>query len=251
MTEWYESLFDERYPAFYDVLDRHPAATQDVAFLERALDLEPGMAVLDLGCGQGRHAVPLAARGYQVTGLDLSETMLARAKRLADEMDTSATWLHRRMEELDDLGPFDAVLCLYTVLGYYGDVGDLAVLGKVRDVLRPGACLALDLSNFPLTICQSPGERWQETTAGVTREAHRYDPLTGFLHSERTLYRREGGVLRLPDSAVRAYPPHEVLRMLRAAGLEPELLFGAYDDVGYEWRHSTHQLHVARRPPKG
>ena len=90
MADWYEELFDERYVGFYEGLDAAPFAEADVAFLERALDLSPGMSVLDLGCGQGRHAIPLAERGYKVTGLDLSPTMLRRARHFADEQGAAA-----------------------------------------------------------------------------------------------------------------------------------------------------------------
>lgn len=247
MAEWYTELFDEQYVAFYEGLDTAPLAASDVVFLERALDLRPGMRVLDLGCGQGRHAIPLAERGYEVTGLDLSATMLTRARRFAAERGVQVQWLERRMEDLEGLAPFDACVCLYTAWGYYGDEGDTAVLRAVHDVLAPGALLALDLTNFAATLGQLPGVVWRESPTSVNRERNTYDPLTGWLISERTRFLKSGTTQELPQSRVRAYLPHEVRRLLDAAGLVPELLFGEYGDAPFQWQTSEHQLHVARR----
>ena len=247
MAKWYEALFDERYVEFYEGLNTVPFAEADVKFLERALDLSPGMSVLDLGCGQGRHAIPLAERGYRVTGLDLSPVMLQRARRFADERAVEVRWVERRMEELGDLGPFDACICLYTVLGYYGDEGDLAVLRAVHDRLAPGGVLALDLTNFAATLRRLPPVVWRESPTSVNRERNLYEPLTGWLVSDRTRFLKTGGVEELPASRVRAYLPHEVRGLLTAAGLEPELLFGEFGDAAFDWQTSEHQLHVARR----
>jgi len=248
MSTWYETIFDERYVEFYDVLRSGATADRDVDFIERALDLEPGMAILDLGCGQGRHAIPLAERGYRVTGLDLSETMLHRAQRFAHDHSVRVEWVQRRMEDLDGLGPFDAVVCLFTVWGYYGDEGDANVLEHIHHVLRPGGRLMLDLSNYLLQICQDQTAIWRETSTGVTKEQHRYDATTGFLHTERTLFRKAGDKLNLPVSSVRAYQPHEVTRMLHTAGFTPDLIFGSFSDDPYQWTKSQHQIHVALRP---
>jgi 2-polyprenyl-3-methyl-5-hydroxy-6-metoxy-1,4-benzoquinol methylase len=247
MPEWYEELFDERYVAFYDVLGSGQTAEADVDFIERALDLEPGMAVLDLGCGQGRHAIPLAERGYQVTGVDLSEVMLERARQFAEARGARVDWQRRRMEALDGLGPFDAVLCLFTVLGYYGDDGDQKVLTRIHEVLRPGGQLMLDLSNYAGQLRRLPGETWRETSTGVTRERHAYDPTRGLIVTDRTLFQVEGGRMDLPRTEVRAYLPHEVLRMLRDVGFKPELLYGAYADEPFQWTTAEHQIHVARK----
>ncbi|MFH2007922.1 MAG: methyltransferase domain-containing protein [bacterium] len=247
MTEWYEELFDERYVGFYDGLDRARTAESDVDFIERALDLQEGMRVLDLGCGQGRHAIPLAERGYDVTGVDLSPTMLERARRFAKEREVAVRWHRRRMENLDGLGPFDACLCLYTVLGYYGDDGDLDVLHQVCRSLHPGGLLMLDLTNFAGYLRRLPNTIWREAPDSVNREINYFEPLTGWIVSERSRFLKAGGVVALPTSRVRAYLPHEIRRMLFEAGFEPELLFGEYADTPFVWESSEHQIHVARR----
>ena len=83
MPEWWQDLFDDRYLRFYEgVLPLREAAT-DAAFIDRALALRPRSRVLDLGCGFGRHSIPLARRGHRVTGVELSARMLEHARGLA------------------------------------------------------------------------------------------------------------------------------------------------------------------------
>ncbi|NLN75524.1 MAG: methyltransferase domain-containing protein [Armatimonadetes bacterium] len=73
---WYEELFAKEDPARYDIYTESEASQRQVDFIIDALDLDQGARVLDLCCGQGRHLIDLARRGYDVVGLDLSEFML-------------------------------------------------------------------------------------------------------------------------------------------------------------------------------
>jgi len=244
---WYESLFDHRYIRFYEELLDTAVADRDVAFLERAMALPATARVLDLGCGFGRHAVALAARGHTVTGVDLSEPMLSMAHDLASERDVSVSWIRRDMREIGDLGPFDACVCIYTVLGYFNDEQNASVLEGLHGVLAPDARLALDLTN-PLAMLRSwPGQVWKETSVGVRSEASKYDPLTGRVSTERVLFPSQGGRVTLPTSTVRLYSPHEVARLLENAGFEVEQIYGAMKDTPFEWSRSQRQVWIARR----
>jgi len=248
-VHWYEELFDDRYFAFFDELAQGTVtAEEDAAFIERALALPQGARVLELGCGFGRHAVPLAARGFQVTGVDLSEHMLARAASLAQSRGVGLA-LHRRdMRDLHDLGPFEACTCLYTVLGYFeGDEGDRNTLQGVHDQLVPGGRLLLDLSN-PLALMRRwPGDSWKETSNGIRRARMRYDALSAKLVTEHWIYHPDGKREELPTSAVRMYAPHEVRSMLCDAGFDTEQLYGELRDRPFRWNRSGRQVWVATR----
>jgi 2-polyprenyl-3-methyl-5-hydroxy-6-metoxy-1,4-benzoquinol methylase len=97
VAHWYEELFDDRYLTFYDEVLGRGLAVADAEFVDTALALQPGSRVLDLGCGVGRHAVPLAQLGHQVTGVDLSPRMLELAAELAGEQEVTVTLERRDM----------------------------------------------------------------------------------------------------------------------------------------------------------
>jgi len=131
VTLWYEQLFDERYLTFYPVIRREPVAAHAARQVADLLGLGAGQRVLDLGCGTGRYAVALARLGLEVTGLDLSRTLLSQARETARREDVALSWLERDMRDLDDLGPFEGCVSLYTAFGFLGDEEDQEVLRRM------------------------------------------------------------------------------------------------------------------------
>lgn len=248
MTEWYETLFDERYLEFYEGLFAPATAEADADFVDRALALERGGRILDLGCGFGRHAVPLAARGYRLTGVDLSQTLLEHAARLAGDRGVELELIRRDMRDLEGLGPFEACVSLYTVLGYFDDRDNESVVRGVHDVLVPGGRFLLDLTN-PLAMMKAwPTTSWRETRKNITRETSSYDPMTARLKAERTIFHSDGRREHLPASFVRMYAPHEVSGILQKAGFAVEGVHGALSDRPFRWKRSLRQVWIASKP---
>src|SRR5207247_3017065 len=97
---------------------------QEADFLQQQLQLVQGARVLDVPCGPGRHACALAARGYQVTGVDLSATCLSEARALAAKKGLSVAWEHRDMTDLPWKQTFDAAFAMGNSFGYVGDEHD-------------------------------------------------------------------------------------------------------------------------------
>lgn len=105
--------FFASFAARYDDEGFTQATEDELVFLAELLDLSPGTRVLDVGCGTGRHAVPIAAMGAEVTGLDQSPAMLERAAARAGAAGAEVTWVEADAREVPDhLGAFDVVLCL-------------------------------------------------------------------------------------------------------------------------------------------
>lgn len=247
MAEWWQDLFDERYYSFYTSLNRPVVSTEDAAFIERALGLRKGAPVLDLGCGQGRHSVALALRGHDVTGVDLSGFLLDRARTLARENGAKVDWVERDMREIEGMGPFQAVVSLFTAFGYFTEEEDEAVIRSMTSVLEPDGMLLLDLDNpFPLLV-RMPFDAWREAHGQATCESVQYDALKARFVARRVRRPTSGGRHELPVSSVRLYYPHEMLRLLERCGLEVEGLFGALEDEPYDWKKSPRMVWTARR----
>ena len=146
---WYVDFFDGHYlRIFAPVLPAERTAAEVNAVVKR-LGLPPGARLLDLCCGQGRHAVPLAQLGYQVAGLDLSRPLLDRAAALAAGQGRRVGLVQADMRRLPFAdASFDAVLNLFNAFGYLeDDAQDELVLAEVARVLRPGGRFLQELAN--------------------------------------------------------------------------------------------------------
>ena len=129
---WYETIFDERYPELFGPLEHDPE--EEVARVVELLSLPPGASLVDLGCGRGRHAIPLSRRGYRVTGVDLSEKMLGwLARERAQREGASVEWVREDMRKFLRPGAFDACLSLFTSFGYFSDEENEKVIRNVGE----------------------------------------------------------------------------------------------------------------------
>src|SRR5579862_3197601 len=97
---WYQTFFGEDYLRIYAPFLPVDKTEREVVDIATLLNLPPGSAILDLCCGNGRHAIPLAQRGYQMTGQDLSNALLQRARSSADTLGIQVRWLHSDMQTI-------------------------------------------------------------------------------------------------------------------------------------------------------
>jgi SAM-dependent methyltransferase len=140
-----EKLFEDWDDDYY-----HPLALQlfDRVVGEMLRDIaSPGDLVLDAGCGPGVHSVRAAKAGYRVQAIDVSETVLARARRYAQESGV-ADRIEFQRENLTSLGLADAsheAIFSWGVLTHIPDIGD--ALGHLARVLAPGGRLAIEITN--------------------------------------------------------------------------------------------------------
>lgn len=174
--------FQQDYAALYDALYADKDYVGECAMVAAMLTRygSGSMArVLDLGCGTGSHSLVLAGNGYDVTGVDRSEAMLAVAREKAAAKGTSGSGSVRFVQgdvRGLDLGEcFDAALMMFAVLSYQATNADVrAALSAAAAHVRPGGLLLCDVWYGPavLTVRPSVREASVETPNGrVLRRA--------------------------------------------------------------------------------
>ena len=155
--------FGRDYASAYDAMYADKDYERECDLIEEAFErFADGSVkgVLDLGAGTGNHALPLARRGYEVAGVDLSEEMvrIAREKASADGADVD--FRHGDLRDVELGRRFDAVLLMFAVLGYQRTSDDVRrALENARAHLRPGGVLVLDLWYGPGVLSEPPEDR--------------------------------------------------------------------------------------------
>lgn len=199
IEHWFEDVADHLGPAYLRY-SFTKGTRQEIEFLVPALGLEPGMRVLDVGCGPGRHAYALAARGIVVHGIDVSRRFIDLARASAP---ARATFERLDARHLPFDAEFDAAICLCQ--GAFGlmttDQHDETVLAGIARALRPGGRLALSAFSSYFVM-----RHW---------EGAEFDADAGVNH-ERTEIRDEAGQPVEASLWTGCYTPRE-LRLLAAA----------------------------------
>jgi SAM-dependent methyltransferase len=214
--QWYEELFNDD---FQRTMPRVPPSFLDreVGFIEDSLGCEKGATILDLGCGPGEHAVRLAKRGYEVIGIDLSLSMLARAADEATELQQRINFVQGDMRDLAFEDAFDGVFCWGTTFGYFDEAKNIEVIQKVHRALRRGGRLLLDIVNRDYVISRSPSMNWFEGDGCVCMDEMTVNAITSRLQVKRTMM-MEDGRQREIDYSIRLYALHELGKMLHDSG---------------------------------
>jgi 2-polyprenyl-3-methyl-5-hydroxy-6-metoxy-1,4-benzoquinol methylase len=146
MAEWFDN--DAFWQEFYSVLfpdDRFLAAAEN---LDKVLALTgcQGGAVLDLCCGPGRFTIPLAKRGFQVTGVDRTTLYLEKARERARNEGVAVEWVQADMREFVRPQAFDLVINMFTSFGYFDEKSeDVNVLTHIQQSLKPGGAVILEM----------------------------------------------------------------------------------------------------------
>lgn len=205
--------------------DVDPAITKrEVAFVQRRMSPASHPRVLDLCCGPGRHLGPLAAAGYQVTGLDIDPAPLADSRARAHDVVRGDM---RCLPLLD--GALDGVVCFWQSFGYFDDTANRAVLAEVARVLRPGGIAILDVYHR-LYYERGRGDRTLERSGLriIERRAMRGDRLQVSLRYEDA---SDGRQLGSDEFEWRLYTPRELTAEAHRVGLLEKLSCSGFDET--------------------
>jgi SAM-dependent methyltransferase len=244
--QWFSDVFDEDYLRTLPFLT--PQATQAEAELVAAsLGTSPGAKLLDVGCGYGRHAMELAARGYHVVGLDLSTPLLVRGGEEAHRRGLTINFIRGDMRELDFDGQFDGAYCLFSTFGYFDDETNKKTAGNIARALRPGGKCVFEILNRDYVIADLPTRVWWEGDGCVVLEEVDFNYFSSRICVNRSVVFDDGRQLE-QEISIRAYSLHEVGKLMLAAGFRVLEVSGSYQTRGrFFGNQSRHIIVVAER----
>jgi SAM-dependent methyltransferase len=232
-VHWWRSFFSDVIVDMW--LQAVPAegTLREAAFIQTMLKVAPPGRLLDCPCGGGRHSLPLAAAGYQMTGVDISRDFLTAARTRAAEQKLAVTWVERGMRDIPWHEEFDGAFCFGNSFGYDDDEGNAAFLKAVGRSIKPGARFLLD---YPMVLeARLPrfqARNWSRLGDIYFLEDEHYDHTSGRIVTDYTFI-REGTVVTRPASH-RAYTFREIYGMLADAGFVDVQAFGSLSSEPFQ-----------------
>jgi SAM-dependent methyltransferase len=218
----FQGLFGEDYHYFYEESLSAERTQRETDAIWKLLELEPGQAVLNLGCGHGRIGNALAKRGARVTGVDTSVYFLELARKDAT---VDVTYVQQDMRTIPWTGVFDAAVIWFTTFGYFSDADNELVVQQAAKALKPNGQLLIEQINraalqrrgLPASFVVSRGD-------DLMIDQVDYDGLTDRSQTERIVVRN--GRVKRNKFSIRLYSPSELSVRVFGQDGEPFTLYG-------------------------
>ncbi len=246
-VDWYKTFFRGVALDLWRQVAAPEQTRAEADFLDRALGLQPGARVLDVPCGLGRHAIELAARGFRVSGVDLSDEAIAAARETGAGAGTTVEWVRADMRDLPWEAEFDGAFCFGNSFGYLGPAGTRSFVKAVSRALRPGARFALDGGMAAESVLPNLREReWAAIGDILFLEENRYLVEEGCLETRYTFVR--DGEVSTRTGLHWVFTLREIRELLADARFVVE---GAYNSLAGEpfTVGSPYLVLVARKEP--
>jgi SAM-dependent methyltransferase len=219
------------YGEYYDTFYHDKAYEEECDFVHEILRKYaqgPVKTLLEAGCGTGGHAIPMARRGYEVTGFDASAVMIRQAREKAEREGLPISFHVLDIRDFSLGKAFDACTSLFAVFGYLTETADvLAALARIRGHLQRGSVFTFDFWNGLAVLRELPSVRVKTVERDGRRVIRTVRPeLDTFHHLCRSNYhvqvtRGESLVDEFREThVVRYFFPQEIVHYLEDAGFE-------------------------------
>jgi len=238
MPDWAREYFERGYGQRWGLLppsDRVRLEADDLATL---LQLSPASRIMDIGCGHGKHALPLAERGAQVTGLDFSASLLNRARHLAADLPTVVHWVRGDMRQLPVRSACADAAIVMDAFGFFDTEAEHeAVLREAARVLKPAGRLALKVVNGGLVLddFREAEREERDGVVAVVSNALSFDPPRLTQRISISGSRGEG----VYERRQRLYRVEDLRAVVEQVGLSVVGVFADPDGTTFEPRTSA------------
>ena len=228
MKQWYEELFTN-YGNQYDHQEYTAGTIGEVEFIESEINRNRAARILDIGCGTGRHAIELARRGYSVVGIDLSESMLTKARAKARSCGVQAEFVRGDARHLHFTDEFDLaiMLCGGAFPLMETDEMNFMILQSASNALRDKGKFIFTTLNGLFPLFHPIGDFFGANSGEVSNSSHAFD-LKTLRHTSTLNFVDDAGTKKSIQCNERHYVPSEITWLLKS------LHFTAIDIYGCE-----------------
>ncbi len=229
MKQWYEALF-ENYGKTYDKECFVQGTVGECDFIEKELNYDKSLKIIDVGCGTGRHSIELTKRGYNVTGIDLSDSQLAWAKEKAKQAGVKIDFQKHDARNLPFKAQFDAaiMLCEGGFSLMETDEMNFEILKSVTKALKNKSKFIFTTLNglFPLyhSVKQVHESAGDQTSASFKSDT--FDLMT-FREYQKGIFEDDLGNKKELECNQRFYVPSEITWLLKTLGFKKIAISGA------------------------
>lgn len=214
--EWLQGFFQDPWLEVQRQLwSQEQTQAQADAILE-LLHPAPGAKILDAPCGEGRMSIELAARGYDLTGIDITEPLLQDARKKAAERGLRIRFEHGDMRQLPWQEEFDAVICWWGSFGFFDEEGNRAQAESAARALKSGGLYLIDTQILDSLLPIFQLHDWRRVGDILVLEERRWDHERGRVEADWTLVSQ--GTERTIHSSIRVYTFHELCELLKSSG---------------------------------
>ncbi len=229
MNQWYETLF-QNYSNKYDYEGFTQGTSGECDFIEQEIGLDKSLKILDIGCGTGRHTIEMTKRGYNMTGVDLSESMLNKAREKAAASGLKIDFRKRDARELDFSNEYDLVimLCEGSFPLMETDEMNFQILQGASRALKAGGKFIFTTLNglFPLFHSVKEFLENEAEKDNATYGDNHFDLMT-FRDYSKAYIKDDAGKERQFDCNERYYIPSEITWLLKSIGFMKVEIYGA------------------------
>ncbi|ABL87557.1 Methyltransferase type 11 [Pyrobaculum islandicum DSM 4184] len=238
--DWLSQFFDDIYLDFIQHYKGEWESKTEALFIQRALRIEPGMRVLDVACGHGRHMAYMPKD--TVVGVDINLKYLEIAKKHGDVVQADVRSLPFRK------GAFHGAYIMHSTFGMFGVETEVEILTWLSGILKQGGRLLIDVANKEKIedIYHSLGEVWNFwISAGPYRvlSTAYYNPLTSRIREVRHIY-KSGQYVGERVLELTLYSLGELRVMFSTVGFSIEDIYGGFNGEKYD-RHADRLIVIA------
>lgn len=227
--QWYETLF-ENYGQKYDNESFTQGTMGECDFIEKEIHYNKALKILDVGCGTGRHAIELAKRGYSITGIDLSESLLEKAREKAKQCGLQVEFLQHDARSLPFENQFDVaiMMCEGGFPLMETDEMNFDILKNVSNSLKVKSTFIFTTLNglFPLFHSINDFLANGVVEGNATYNSKHFDLMT-FRDYNITKVEDDNGEEKELECNERYYVPSEITWLLKTLGFTKIDIFGA------------------------